>query len=657
MDITKVVLRSNPKEDEIGLYLTIFESQLKFLSIPESEWIPYLISSLPTEKALLIPRQDEENSQDYRKVKEMLLKRYRLTANRFRQLFSQHKKSPDRTWRAFYFEIASYFEVLITEFNIKKFQKGPEQQEAFETLKKRIITPKVLKQSNGSKPFRIRTGASSYVLGAVLTRGESTEEHVIEYASRLLIPAEPNYSNTERGALAVVWALEKFRGYVENQEIIIAFDHQPLKWLMSIKSPSGRLARWALQIQSFNLKIEYTPGKTNVLADMLSRPTNLNEDVPCGVFAISADFPVRRLRDIREEQLKDEDLKKIIDCFEKKTEEAQLVVPIQERERVLQEYHDAPTAGHYGAEVTYNKVTCRYYFPGMRKYIVEYVENYPDCNRYKPSNQTPTGLLRTSVYAQRFETLAIDLFGPLPETSFGKKWIFLVEDTSTKCMELFALKEATSVNWAKSLVEEVLLRYGLPRRIISDNCSQFRSQTRLAILVRDEHDTWDEKPPTIRFALNTAKCETTNHTAAYLQFGGELRTTDDVTHDLKTLVDNDNFVAEITPYLKRFARLTAEIKDHVEQKQDKRKACYDRCRIQVFNKPVVTNLSPTMYDIADPAKPDEGLATYNSSAVRAYELPVARDSGIVAPLRECGRPKKFCADFSPRRRVSQRGSL
>ncbi|GBL76412.1 Retrovirus-related Pol polyprotein from transposon 17.6 [Araneus ventricosus] len=214
---------------------------------------------------------------------------------------------------------------------------------------------------NIAKPLN----ASSYALGAVLTQGEGPEGHVIEYASRLLIPAERNYSTTEREAIAVVWALEKFRGYVENQEIIIASDHQPLKWVMSIKSPSGRLARWALQIQSFNLKIEYTPGKANVLADMLSRPTNLNEDVPCDIFAVSADFLVRKSKDLRQEQLKDEELKKTIDCFENsskdenfanwtsigylmnqgilhryspevETEEAQLVVPFQERERVLQ---------------------------------------------------------------------------------------------------------------------------------------------------------------------------------------------------------------------------------------------------------------------------------------------------------------------------------
>ncbi|GBL99608.1 hypothetical protein AVEN_68866-1 [Araneus ventricosus] len=48
---------------------------------------------------------------------------------------------------------------------------------------------------------------------------------------------------------------------------------------------------------------------------------------------------------------------------------------------------------------------------------------------------------------------------------------------------------------------------------------------------------------------------------------------------------------------------------------------------------VITNRSPTTYDIADPAKPDEVLGTYHSSALRAYELPVCRDSGTIVPVR------------------------
>ncbi|GFV78192.1 retrovirus-related Pol polyprotein from transposon 17.6 [Trichonephila clavipes] len=160
-----------------------------------------------------------------------------------------------------------------------KLQWGFDQQNAFQTLKNSLTTPPVLKQADGTKPYIIRTDASNYALGAVLLQGEGSDEHPIEYASRLLTPAERNYSTTEREALAVVWALKKFRGYIEGTEITVASDHQPLKWLLNLKSPTGRLARWALEIQSFNLKVQYIPGKANVVADMLSRPVTQEEGI------------------------------------------------------------------------------------------------------------------------------------------------------------------------------------------------------------------------------------------------------------------------------------------------------------------------------------------------------------------------------------------
>ncbi|GFY20471.1 hypothetical protein TNCV_211031 [Trichonephila clavipes] len=128
--------------------------------------------------------------------------------------------------------------------------------------------------------------------------------------------AERNYSTTEREALAVVWALKKFRGYIEGTEITVASDHQPLKWLLNLKSPTGRLARWALEIQSFNLKVQYIPGKANVVADMLSRPVTQEEESFCEENNITiADMPTRSCKDMREAQLKDDNLRKIIEVL------------------------------------------------------------------------------------------------------------------------------------------------------------------------------------------------------------------------------------------------------------------------------------------------------------------------------------------------------
>ncbi|GFV06475.1 transposon Tf2-11 polyprotein [Trichonephila clavipes] len=528
-----------------------------------------------------------------------------------------------------------------------------DQQNAFQTLKNNLTTPPVLKKADGTKPYIIQTDASNYALGAVLLQGEGSDEHPIEYASRLLTPAERNYSTAEREALAVVWALKKFRGYIEGTEITVASDHQPLKWLLNLKSPTGRLARWALEIQYFNLKIQYIPGKANVVADMLSRPVTQEEESFFEENNITiADMPTRSCKDMREAQLKDVNLKKIIDSFESplKTEEyvnwkergflmnqgvlyryvpdadsaeAQLVIPTAERELIMERNHNDPMAGHYGEEGTFQKIARRYYWTGMRK---------------------------TPVYSQRFEVIAIDLFGPLPQTDTGKQWIFIVEDCATKWVELFALSQASARQCATTLIEEVFMRHGIPRRIISDNGTHRAKnrdlKPRLAILVGDDHSSWYSKLPVIRFAMNTTVCDTTGHTPAYLLFGRELRTVDDVVQDFKSVVHNDNFVAEITPYLKRFATITEDIRERIETKQDQRKKQYDKNRRPVYYSPgdkvwvtlhpissaknkkiskfmpkrdgpylILSQKSPTSYAIASLANTSEPIATYHTSAL------------------------------------------
>ncbi|GFW89522.1 transposon Ty3-I Gag-Pol polyprotein [Trichonephila clavipes] len=77
-------------------------------------------------------------------------------------------------------------------------------------------------------------------------------------------------------------------GHYPRCYITVASDHQPLRWLMKLKSPTGRLARWALQLQSFNLNMEYIPGK---IIDVSSRSP-------------------------KDEQMKDEERVKIISCLE-----------------------------------------------------------------------------------------------------------------------------------------------------------------------------------------------------------------------------------------------------------------------------------------------------------------------------------------------------
>lgn len=538
-----------------------------------------------------------------------------------------------------YAEIARPLTTLLKKSSVWRWDA--EHQEAFERIKHLLVSAPILRQADESKPFVLCTDSSAYCLGAVLMQGEGHDERPIEYASRLLTSAEKNYSTTEREALAVVWALGKFRGYVETAKVTVRTDHQPLRWLMSQRSPSRRLARWALTLQEFDLNIQYTPGRSNVVADTLSRPACVENQGECELCMTVVDLPKRSSGDIRSNQLLDPEIRKIIEDMESDEpsrgrpwsdrgytisdgilyryslesddgEECCMVVPEHERRQVMIELHDAPTAGHFGVERTLSRVRARYYWPGMRTYITNYIKECVPCQRYKADNRKPAGLLQTPAVSRRFEVVSVDLFGPLVETPRKNRWVLVVEDVCSRWVELFPLENATSAECAQMLVNEVFLRYGVPRRLISDNGVQFVSEVmqqvchvlgisqaltpfyhpeanpierknrdlkpQLAMLVGHDHSTWDLHLAAIRFAMNSAVTSSTGFSPAYLTFGRELRAPSDSARDMRAIVENDNFVPNITPYLKKMAATLDEARDIHEKAQAVQKEAADQKR-------------------------------------------------------------------------------
>eukprot|EP00736_Rhodelphis_marinus_P012188 Rmarinus@m.27500 len=149
---------------------------------------------------------------------------------------------------------------------------GRDQQGAFQKLKDALCSAEVLAYPDYSKPFQLHTDASGTGLGAVLAQNGVGGVRPVVFASRLLSPAERNYTVTEREVLAVVWSIRKFRSYLEGGlPFEVYTDHQAMTWLMSLSDPTGRLARWGMFLSMFDMEIKYRPGVSNADADGLSR--------------------------------------------------------------------------------------------------------------------------------------------------------------------------------------------------------------------------------------------------------------------------------------------------------------------------------------------------------------------------------------------------
>ncbi|GFT84527.1 uncharacterized protein TNCV_3380351 [Trichonephila clavipes] len=158
IELKKLLPTFNPQVDNMDLFLTLLERQMKLLDLGEYLWVPYLIGALLSDITSLIVREPEEKCRDYSHIREMLLQRFKLIAEKFRELFSRHRKSPNGTWKDYYFEIRVYFEGWLNELKIDSFHGlknliiadqmkkrcSPECKEHYLDIWEELISPEML---------------------------------------------------------------------------------------------------------------------------------------------------------------------------------------------------------------------------------------------------------------------------------------------------------------------------------------------------------------------------------------------------------------------------------------------------------------------------------------------------------------------------------
>ena len=109
-------------------------------------------------------------------------------------------------------------------------------------------------------------------MGAVLAqRLPNDKEVVLAYASRSLKPNEQNYSAYLLEAAASSWAIDHYSVFLRGRPFTLFTDHKPLESLSKIHTKT--LNRLQQQMLEYDFDIRYKEGKTNVIADALSRNT------------------------------------------------------------------------------------------------------------------------------------------------------------------------------------------------------------------------------------------------------------------------------------------------------------------------------------------------------------------------------------------------
>ena len=145
----------------------------------------------------------------------------------------------------------------LTELTKKgvEFTWTPARDQAFNTLKEKIMNAPILAFPDFNSRFGITSDSSDYACGYYLSQYDKNGvEHVISYGGRSLSSQERKYSATEKELLGLISAIKHFRCYIAGREFTARTDHCSLQYLKNLKDPTGRLGRWLMFLQEYQNK-------------------------------------------------------------------------------------------------------------------------------------------------------------------------------------------------------------------------------------------------------------------------------------------------------------------------------------------------------------------------------------------------------------------
>ncbi|XP_054746789.1 uncharacterized protein K02A2.6-like [Anastrepha obliqua] len=371
-------------------------------------------------------------------------------------------------------------------------------------------TDLMLTHYNPNLPLKVATDASNRGIGAFICHVfPDGSEKVIQHASKALTDAEQKYSQIEKEALALVFALKKFHRFIFGRKFTLCTDHKPLIAIFGKNKgiptyAANRLQRWALILMMYDFNIQYIKTTEFGCVDMLSRlianHTKQDEDMviactqmeeemntiiedQCEKLPVSFEMIRKATKQCSTAQAvinalsngwKQEITTELQPLYARKDAlsviqeclmfHERIVIPKKLQLRILRQLH----RGHLGRERMKLLARSYVYWPGVDEDIVSYSRNCQHCasTAKMPVKHT----VRSWPLATKpMERLHIDIAGPC--NSF---YYFVIVDTFSKWPEIFQIENITTQTIISKL-NETLSRYGDCDTLVSDNGTQFTS--------------------------------------------------------------------------------------------------------------------------------------------------------------------------------------
>lgn len=300
-----------------------------------------------------------------------------------------------------------------------------------------------------------------------------------------------------------------------------------------------------------------------------------------------------------------------------------VVVPDSEelRTRVLEWCHERPEAGHLGRDKLLPELQRRFYWRGMTTAAARFVRSCHTCQAGKDSQQAKPGLtLSLPVPEEPWQSVSLDLIGPLPRTRHGRNAIVVFVDRLTKMAHFAATTmEVTAPQLAELFLREVVRLHGFPRDLVSDRDPRFtagyweqfwkalgvrlsmstayhpqtdgqteRTNKTLESILRAyvgwKLNDWDQHLTMAEFAYNSAPQASTRYSPFYLNYGREATKPIDLAlRNIKARGEQGDSAADVSnaaaaDRLKELAEALVQAQNNVAQAQRRQALYADRSR-------------------------------------------------------------------------------